>query len=121
MYEYENKLIDNMEDLKKVCRKATSYFVGSFILELIMCRKEWENPETKLAFVKRFHNDYNVDGNIERTRNRINCVIRIIKSRMVEEALMYVINANDSKMTVPEAKENAIITLKQIRSGKLKY
>ena len=49
-HEYESKKIKDYFELKDVCRKATSYFVGAFMLEMIMCRKEWENPETKTSF-----------------------------------------------------------------------
>lgn len=45
MYEYESKKIKDYFELKDVCRKANSYFVGSFMLEMIMRRKEWENTD----------------------------------------------------------------------------
>ncbi len=100
MYEYKSKKIKNYFELKDVCRKATSYFVGSFMCEMIKRREEWENPATKTKFVQNFHNEYftwDSECKIDRTRRSINCVIRIIESRMVEDALEYVINANDKK------------------------
>ena len=119
-----SKEIKNHFELKDICRKATSYFVGSFTLELIMRRKEWENPKTKTQFIKDFHQEYfDWDNNwtIERTRNRVNCVIRIIESHRVEDALRYVLYSNDLKMDIPEAKKCAQDTLELIESGKLKY
>lgn len=124
MYEYESKKIKDYFELKDVCRKATSYFVGSFMLEMIMRRKEWENPETKTTFIESFHNEYfawDPSWSICRTRNRVNLIIRIIESRMVEDALEYVINSNALKMNIPQAKENAERTLALIRAGKLEY
>ena len=124
MYDYTPKKIKNYFELKDVCRKATSYFVGSFMLEIIMRRKEWENPETKTAFIESFHNEYfawDDKCTVSKIRNRVNLVIRIIESRMVEDALQYVIDSNDLKMDIPEAKENAIETLAHIKSGKVKY
>lgn len=124
MYEYDIKPIKNHFELKDVCGKATSYFVGSFMLELIHRRNEWENPATKTAFVEDFHKEYfSWDNNcpIDRTRNRINCVIRIIHSKMVEDALQYVIDSNNKKMDIPEARENAKATLDLLKSGKLTY
>jgi len=124
MYEYESKKIKNYFELKDVCRKASSSFVGSFMLEMIKRRKEWENPETKMAFVESFYNEYfawDDECTLERTKNRVNCVIRIIESGMVEDALQYVIDSNSKKIKVPEAKENAKVTLELIQSGKLDY
>lgn len=124
MYEYESKKIKNYFELKDVCRKATSYFVGSFMLEMIMRRGEWENPETKTAFIESFHKEYfawDDKCTVSKTRNKVNLVIRIIESRMVEDALQYVIDSNDRKMDIPEAKENAVETLARIKSGQIKY
>ena len=124
MYEYESKKIKDYFELKDVCRKATSYFVGSFMLDMIMRRKEWENPKTKTSFIESFHKEYlawDENCKIERTRNRVNAVIRIIESGMVEDALQYVIDSNNRKMDIPEARENAIETLERIKSGELKY
>lgn len=119
-----SKEIKNHFELKEVCRRATSYFVGSFTLHLLMKRKEWENPETKTQFIKEFHEDcfgWDETCTLERTRNRVNCVIRIIESHRVEDALRYVLDANDLKLNIPEAKECAQYTLDLIESGKLKY
>ena len=123
MYEYQSKKIADGE-LYDICRKSTYYFIGSFMLEMIMRRKEWENPETKTSFIESFHNEYfawEEDCSIDRTRNRVNLAIRIIESRKVEEALKYVIDCNDKKMVIPEAKENATYLLEQIKSGKIQY
>lgn len=124
MYEYQSKEIKNYFELKEVVRKATSYFVGSFMLEMIMRRNEWENPETKTEFVKSFHQEYygwDERCNEKLTRDKINCVIRIIESGMVEDALQYVIDGNDIKLRIPEVKECAEKTLSLIKSGKINY
>lgn len=124
MYEYQSKPISSYQEVVDVCRKATSYFVGSFMLEMIRRRKEWQNPKTKSAFIHSFHNEYfawDENCSIDRTRNRVNCVIRIIESRKVKEALEFVIDANDLKLGIDQAKENARITLKMIQDGTLEY
>lgn len=124
MYEYESKMIKNHFELKEICRKATSYFVGSFMLEMIMRRSEWENPATKTAFIQDMYDQYfawDEACSIAQIRNRVNCVIRIIESGLVEDALQYVIDSNPRKMDIPEAREAAEITLARIRSGKLQY
>ena len=119
-----SKPIKNHFEMIDVCRKASSYFVGSFMLEMIKRRNEWENPATKAEFVESFHRSYfawDETCSVERTRNRINCLIRIIEAKRVEDALQYVIDSNPEKMDIPEAKENARVTLELIRSGKLTY
>lgn len=124
MYEYESKPIENYFELKKICGRATSYFVGSFMLEMIKRRSEWENPESKNAFIADFHETYfswDPKSNITQTRNRVNCVIRIIESHRVEDALRYVIQANDIKLGSAGAKENAKETLALIETGELSY
>ena len=98
--------------------------MGSFTLELIKRRSEWENPETKPKFIESFYQEYFAwDENItaDKVRNKVNCVIRIIESHRVEDALQYVIDSNDLKMDIPQAKINAQETLKLIQSGKLEY
>lgn len=49
MYEYQSKKIADGE-LNDICRKATYYFIGSFMLEMIMRRKEWGKPRNKNIF-----------------------------------------------------------------------
>ena len=124
MYEYESKEITSYKELMEIYRKATAYFIGSFTMEIIKRREEWENPATKTAFIESFHKEYfawDENWSISRTRNRVNCVIRIIKSHRVEEALELVINSDDMKMGIIEAKINAQATLEYIKSGKLIY
>lgn len=117
-----SKPIKNHFELKDVCRKATSYFVGSFMLGFIVQRKLWETPETKTKFIEDFHKEYccwDDHATIERTRNRVNCMIRIIESNLVTDALQYVLDADDSKLDCPQAKENARDTLRLIEAGRL--
>lgn len=119
MYEYQSKKIETLEELEDVCRKTTSYFVGSFMLEMIVKRKEWENPETKNAFVDYMFTEYLYHWPKSRVRNRINLMIRIIESNMVEKALEYVAGANPHKLDDPEIIKYAEDTLNMIKTGKL--
>ncbi len=119
-----SKEIRSYIELVDVCRKATSCFVGSFIAELIIRRKEWENPDTKTQFIESFHQEYfswDEKHSIDRTRNQVNCAIRIIESHRVEEALEYVLNANNKKLDILQAKINAHDTLALLNSGKITY
>lgn len=119
-----SKEIRDHFELKDVCRKASSYFVGSFMLEMIKRRSEWENADTKKGFIEDLHSKYfswDEKWPISRTRNYVNAVIRIIESRRVEDALEYVIDSNDKRMDIRQAKENAKETLELIQSGKLDY
>ena len=119
-----SKIIRNNFEAKDVCRKATSSFVGVFMLEIIKRRNEWENPKTKTKFINDFHEEYFAwrDGwTIDKTRNRVNCVIRIIESRKVEPVLEYIANGCESKMALPEAKEYAKTLLELIGNGNLSY
>lgn len=103
MCEHRSKKINNYFELKDVCRKATSYFIGSFMLELLVRQDEWKNPKTKNEFIKTFHQEYfawDDNSSLEKTRNKVNCAIRIIESHMVEDALGYVINSNPLKMDI---------------------
>ena len=118
-----SKEIQNYFEMVDVCRKASSYFVGSFMIELLMRRAEWENPKTKMAFIQDFHNNYfawDEDWSIDVTRNKVNCVIRIIESGYTKKALEYVLRANDKKLLIPQAKINAEETLAMIASGEIK-
>ncbi|MBP3541524.1 MAG: hypothetical protein J6K72_06915 [Clostridia bacterium] len=50
-----SKPIKNQFEMIDICRKATSYFVGSFMLEMIKRRNEWQNSATKTRFIESFH------------------------------------------------------------------
>ena len=119
MYEYQSKKITTYKELESVCRKATSYFIASFMLEMIMRRKEWENPATKTAFIESIHSQYLDHWPIERIRSRVNCMIRIIESDMIIPALEYVTRANDSKLDDPSLKSYATEIIRMIDTGKL--
>ena len=119
MYEYQSKKIETLDELEDICRKATSYFVGSFMLEMIIKRKEWENPVSKNVFVDYMFNEYLSHWPKSRVRNRINLMIRIIESNMVEKALEYVAGSNPHKLDDPEIIEYAEDTLNMIKTGKL--
>lgn len=53
-----SKPIKNQFEMIDICRKATSYFVGSFMLEMIKRRNEWQNSATKTRFIESFHQSY---------------------------------------------------------------
>ena len=116
------KKINNHFELKDVCRSAALWYVGSFMLEHIMRQDEWSNPETKEQFIKHMYNEYEgIDDDISGTRTRVNCMIRIIESGLVEDAMQLVLDANIQKLGIPEAKENAQAVLDGLKSGKYTY
>ena len=61
------------------------------------------------------HTEYSgIDNDISGTRTRINCIIRIIESGYVRDALNMVIEANDNKLGCSQSKINAQATLDAI-------
>lgn len=111
-----------IKKLVNVCDSAALWYVGSYMLEFLMQRERWENPDTKNDFIRYMFEEYGAgDGDISGTRTRVNAMIRIIESRRVEEALEEVLKANDSKLGCPQAKINAQIVLDKLNSGELTY
>ena len=116
-----SKKIESYSQLIDVCRSAGLWYVGSYMIEFLVKRKEWENPETKNDFVKYMFDEYGgADNDISGTRTRVNCVIRIIESGYVVDALNLVLQANDNKLGCDQSKINAKLTLDAISKGKLK-
>ena len=110
-----------IKDLKAVCRSAGLWYVGSFMEEFLRHREKWENEETKNEFVEYMYNEYGgADKDIYETRTRVNCVIRIIESGLVLEALKMVLEANDNKLGCYQSKINAESTINKIKNGILK-
>ena len=116
------KLISNYRELVNVCNSAALWYVGSYMIEFIMHREQWENDETKQEFIRYMYEEYGgADADISGTITRVNAVIRIVESRKVEEALELVLNANDAKIGCDQSKINAQITLDKLKSGELTY
>lgn len=113
------KRIATILDLKDVCSSAGWWYVGSFMSEFMDNREKWQNPDTKGRFVTYMYNNYGAsDSDISGTRTRVNCVIRIIESAMVEEALNFVLRADERKLGCAQSKINARETLEDIKNGK---
>ena len=113
------KKINNFFELKDVCRSAGLWYVGSFMSEFLEHRQQWENRDTKEDFVKYMHKEYGgCDSDISGTRTRVNCIIRIIESGFVVDALNMVLQANDNKLGCDESKINAQETLNDIEEGR---
>ncbi len=116
-----SKEIKNRFQLVDVCRSAGLWYVGSFMEEFLRHREKWEDEETKNEFIEYMFNEYGgADKDINGTRTRVNCVIRIIESGCVEEALNLVLEANDNKLGCQQSKINAKSTLEKIKDGILK-
>ncbi|MBR4049555.1 MAG: hypothetical protein IKK09_03580 [Clostridia bacterium] len=112
------KQIENFFELKDVCRSAGLWYVGSFMSEFLDKRDWWENKETKERFIAYMHNEYEgIDSDVSGTRTRVNCVIRIIESGYVKDALNLVLQANDEKLGCVESKVNAQMVLDAFESG----
>lgn len=116
------KRINNHFELVDVCRSAGLWYVGSYIVEFIRFREKWEDPETKDDFIRYMFKEYGgADNDISGTRTRVNCCIRIVESRKVEDALRLVLEANDEKLGCEQSKINAKCALEMLESGKLSY
>ena len=101
-------------------QKRRLSFVGSFMGEFLDKRDMWSNPDTKSQFIAYMYNNYAKNGwddDITGTRTRVNCVIRIIESNKVLEALNLVLNANDNKLGCNDSKINAQFVLDGLDNG----
>lgn len=118
-----SKKISNYFELKYVCRSAGLWFVGSFMGEFLSKRGMWSDSEMKPEFIGYMWREFmnGIDSDITGTRTRVNCVIRIIESKMVKDALGLVLEANDEKLDCPESKINAQETLDNIKTGKYEW
>ena len=115
------KEIKNYSELCRVCKSVGLWYVGSFMIEFIIKKHLWENPETKHQFITYMLGEYDFGDSLSSTRTRINGMIRIVESRMVEKALEMVINANKIKLGCEESRVNAEYCLELLDSGKLTY
>ena len=114
------KKIESYSQLIDVCRSAGLWYVGSYIGEFLRNDK-WRSPDTKEEFIKYMYKEYGAgDRDISGTRTRVNCLIRIVESGYVIDALNLVLEANDSKLGCYQSKINARSTLDLIETGKLK-
>ena len=118
-----SKKILNYFELKDVCRSAGLWFVGSFMMEFLERREMWADSKRKPEFIAYMYYEFmnGIDSDITGTRTRVNCVIRIIESKMVKDALELVLEANDEKLDCPESKINAQETLDNIKAGKYEW
>lgn len=119
-----SELISNHFELVDACRSAGLWYVGSYMLEFLMRKEQWENPETKQSFIRYMFTECGdgvCDKDIAGTRTRVNAIIRIIESRKVEDALELVLEADDSKLGCTESKVNAKETLARLRDGRIRY
>ena len=118
-----SKQIKDNYELRDVCRSAGLSFIGSFMGEFLDKRDIWSNPDTKKQFIAYMYSQYaqsGWDNDITGTRIRVNCVIRIIESNKVLEALNLVLEANDNKLGCPESKINARFILDGLKNGSYK-
>lgn len=114
-----SKRISNYFELKDVCRSAGLWYVGSFMIEFIRRREQWENEDTKADFIEYMYKEYDTDSDLSGTRTRVNAIIRIIESGYVKEALEMVINADPFKLGCEQSRENAKYVLEKMDSGEI--
>ena len=115
------KKIESYAALARVCRSAGLWYVGSFMMEFLEKQDLWRNPDTKEKFIHYMITEYDVGDSDSSARTRINCVIRIVESKKVEEALQMVLDSNDKKLGCSDSKINAELCLDEIRKGNLKF
>ena len=116
-----SKPIKTYLELVKVCRSAGLWYVGSFMSEFLEKRELWSNSETKGQFIYHMLSEYDSGGSGSSAITRINCVIRIVESNRVKEALQMVLDCNDKKIGCEESKINARECLEDILNGKYGY
>lgn len=104
--------------MRRVCRSVGLSYVGSFMGEFLDHREVWSNPDSKEKFIAYMYNSYDAwDNDVSGTRTRVNCIIRIIESNMVEDALDLVLKANENKIGCLESKLNARFVLDGLKNG----
>ena len=113
-------LLKNDDDLKDVIRTATVGFVGCFMGCIIHDFEKLQDKASKTAYIRELYKECDSWARDEYDmRNKVNILIRIIESNMVEQAMEYVLSANNRKLDIPDIKENARLVLKYLESGKL--
>ena len=115
-----SKKIENHFELKDVCRSAGLWYVGSFMLEFLKRKAEWQDADRKQEFIKSLYLEYpGIDDDISGTTTRANAMIRIIESDKVKDAMQLVLDANEKKLGCMETKTNAKAVLDMIENGTL--
>lgn len=108
-------------DMQWAIQKAGAWFIGSFMLELVDNYEKFQNKADKDAFIDYFFKEYDiVTDDRHQLCNRINLAIRIIESGMVEAAMKFVLQTNDTKLGCEESKVNAQYLLDCLKSGESK-
>lgn len=112
--------INNENELKEVIRTATVGFVGCFMGAIIHDFERLQDKQSKTEYIKELYQECDSWARDEYDmRNKVNILIRIVESGMVQQAMEYVLNANNRKLDIPEIKEHARIVLDSLESGKL--
>lgn len=115
-----SKKIENHFELKNVCRSAGLWYAGSFMLEFLKRKAEWQDADRKQEFIKSLYLEYpGIDDDISGTTTRANAMIRIIESDKVKDAMQLVLEANEKKLGCMESKTNAKVVLDMLDNGTL--
>lgn len=115
-----SKKIENHFELKDVCQNAGLWYVGSFMLEFLKRKAEWQDADRKQEFIKSLYLEYpGIDDDISGTTTRANAMIRIIESDKVKDAMQLVLDANEKKLGCMESKTNAKAVLDMLENGTL--
>lgn len=115
------KPLEGYRDMVWAIQKAGAWFIGSFMIEFVESYEKFQDRNSKSDFIDYFMKEYGgITEDENQLRNRINIAIRIIESGMVEDAMKYVLEANDSKIGCEESKVNARFMLERLKLGKSK-
>ncbi len=104
------------EQLLRKIQTAGTWFIGVFMEEfLISYAKISSDSSKKVDFIKYIHNEYgkNLDYEFDTTKTKCYALFSIIEGKRVLDALDYVIQSNDKKVSI-DAKENATHCLDRI-------
>lgn len=115
------KPLNGYKDMEWAIQKAGAWFIGSFMVEFVDSYEQFQDKNKKADFLAYFMKEYDaVTDDKNQLRNRVNLVIRLIESGMVEDAMEYVLNTNDDKLGCDESKINAQFMLDRLKSGESK-
>lgn len=102
-------------------RSAGLWFVALYMEAFILRINELKDSVSKTKFIEEIYNngDNTFDKDVSATRTRVNCLLRIIESGRVIEALEVVVNSRLKKQ-FPEAVYEAEKLLERISTGDIK-
>lgn len=104
------------EEMVRRINTAGAWFTGVFIGEILIRYHEWHDEEGgKVKFIKSFYKEYGQGLGYTEDSVKTKCyaVMSLVENHKVLDAIEFVINCNDKKVT-QDAVDNATVLLDKI-------